>query len=68
MYYIKIKKEYASAVLEDLQQSEAIEIVEIPVPEWQQAETGKRLHEMKETPANTIPHEDFVKILQADED
>ncbi len=33
-YHIKIKKEYASSVIEDLQQVDAIEIVE-EIPEWQ---------------------------------
>ncbi len=34
-YTIKIKKEYASAILEDLKQVDAIEIMEEPVAEWQ---------------------------------
>jgi hypothetical protein len=32
-YTIKIKKEYASAILEDLKQVNAIEIMEEPIPE-----------------------------------
>lgn len=39
MYHIRIKKEYASAILEDLQQVEAIEIMEEPIPEWQKQES-----------------------------
>lgn len=35
VYHIKIKKEYASALIEDLQQIDAIEIIEEPIPEWQ---------------------------------
>ena len=35
IYHIKIKKEYASAIIEDLKQVDAIEIVEEPIPEWQ---------------------------------
>ncbi len=34
-YTIKIKKVYASAILEDLKQVDAIEIMEEPIPEWQ---------------------------------
>src|SRR5699024_1228230 len=42
IYHIKIKKEYASAIIEDLQQVDAIEIVEESIPEWQKKESLKR--------------------------
>ena len=42
-YTIKIKKEYASAIIEDLKQVDAIEIIEEPVAEWQKEESLKRL-------------------------
>jgi hypothetical protein len=32
IYHIKINKEYASAVIEDLKQADAIEIAKEPVP------------------------------------
>lgn len=59
-YHIKIKKEYASAILEDLQQVEAIEIVE-DIPEWQQLEALKRLAVMKQDASNIITEEVFFK-------
>ncbi len=62
-YYIKIKKEYASAILEDLQQVEAIEIVE-DIPEWQQQEALKRLASMKLDASSTITEEAFFKSLE----
>jgi len=58
-YTIKIKKEYASAVLEDLKQADAIEILEEPVPEWQKIESAKRLAQMKANPELQISEEDF---------
>lgn len=61
-YHIKIKKEYASAILEDLQQVEAIEIVE-DIPEWQQREALKRLALMKHDTSNTITGKAFFKLL-----
>jgi hypothetical protein len=42
-YTIRIKKEYASAIIEDLKQVDAIEIVKYLVQEWQQEESLKRL-------------------------
>ena len=67
-YHVKIKKEYASAILEDLQQAKAIEIIEDAVPAWQQEETLKRLQQMKEKPAEAVLHEDFLKMLETDEE
>ncbi len=62
-YTIKIKKEYASAILEDLKQVDAIEIMEEPIPEWQKQESLKRLAEMKTNPDLQISEEDFLKKL-----
>lgn len=61
-YHIKIKKEYASAILEDLQQVEAIEIVE-DIPEWQQREALKRLAVMKQDTTKIITEEVFFRSL-----
>ena len=66
-YTIKIRKEYASAILEDLKQVDAIEIMEEPIPEWQKQESIKRLAEMKENPGSQISEEDFFKSLDEDE-
>jgi len=64
IYHIKIKKEYASAIIEDLKQADAIEIVEEPIPEWQKKESLKRLEEMKQNPSSAISEEDFFKALK----
>ncbi len=53
-YTIKIKKEYASAILEDLKQVDAIEILEEPIREWQKQESIKRLADMKANPGLQI--------------
>ena len=66
-YTIKIKKEYASAILEDLKQVDAIEIMEEPIPEWQKQESLRRLAEMKANPGSQISEENFFKSLVKDE-
>ena len=66
-YTIKIKKEYASAILEELKQVDAIEIIEEPIPEWQKQESLKRLAEMKADPDSQISEEDFFNSLDSDE-
>jgi L-alanine-DL-glutamate epimerase-like enolase superfamily enzyme len=67
-YTIKIKKNYASAIIEDLKQVDAIEIIEDPVPEWQKQESLKRLSEMKSDPSSVIQEEDFFKALDGDKE
>ncbi len=62
-YTIKIKKEYASAVIEDLKQVDAIEIIENSIPEWQKEESIKRLSEMKVNPSCALSEEEFFKAL-----
>jgi hypothetical protein len=66
-YTIKIKKEYASAILEDLKQVDAIEIMEEPVAEWQKEESLKRLVEMKADPLSALSEEEFLKALDEKE-
>ncbi len=61
-YTIKIKKEYASAILEDLKQVDAIEIMEEPA-EWQKEESLKRLAEMKADPLSALSEDEFLKAL-----
>jgi Mg/Co/Ni transporter MgtE len=65
-YHIKIKKEYASSIIEDLQQVDAIEIIE-EIPEWQKKESLKRLAEMKDSPSEVIKEDDLFKILEKDD-
>ncbi|MDI9365006.1 MAG: hypothetical protein QM541_08650 [Flavobacterium sp.] len=61
-YHIKIKKEYASAILEDLQQVKAIEIVD-DIAEWQQQEALKRLAAIQLDGSTTIAEDMFLKLL-----
>jgi predicted transcriptional regulator len=65
-YTIKIKKEYASAIIEDLKQVDAIEIMEEPVPEWQKEESLKRLSQMKANPSSALSEEEFFKALDGE--
>jgi hypothetical protein len=54
-YLVKIKKEYASDVIEDLLQMEAIEVLEEPaIPEWQKDEVRKRLQEAELFPEKLV--------------
>ncbi len=68
IYHIKIKKEYASALIEDLQQVDAIEILELQVPDWQKKETLKRLADMKTNPSSAISEDEFLKALNGEDE
>ncbi len=67
-YTIKIKKEYAAAIIEDLKQVDAIEILEEPVPEWQKEESLKRLFEMKADPSSVMSEEEFFKAIDGEKE
>ncbi len=64
VYHIKIKKEYAAALIEDLQQVDAIEIVEEQLPDWQKKETLKRLSGLKISPSSALSEDEFLKALE----
>ncbi|MFT4153243.1 hypothetical protein [Parafilimonas sp.] len=64
IYHIKIKKEYASAIIEDLKQVDAIEIFEEPIADWQKKESLKRLKEMKQDPSTAISEEAFFNAIE----
>ncbi len=66
IYHIKIKKEYASSIIEDLKQVDAIEIVEGSIAEQQKKESLKRLEEMKSDPSSVLSEEDFFKAAEED--
>jgi coenzyme F420-reducing hydrogenase gamma subunit len=66
IYHIKIKKEYASSIIEDLKQVDAIEIVEGSIAEWKKKESLKRLEEMKSDSSSVLSEEDFFKTVEED--
>ncbi len=63
-YQLTIKKEYASAILEELMLNEAIEYSPNNIPEWQIKENRKRLAQMKANPSSTIKGEDFFESIK----
>jgi hypothetical protein len=57
IYHIRIKKEYAESVLEDLHKMKAVELVkeeEEVIPDWQKKEVRKRVKEMRKDPSILI--------------
>jgi hypothetical protein len=67
-YQIKIKKDYAEAVIKDLQKMKAIEICEYEVPMWQQEESERRYQEMLAHPEKCISYNNFFNSLEKDDE
>lgn len=65
-YQVTIKKDYASAILEDLRLDEAIEFMPDDIPQWQIDESLRRLKKMKENPSSTMDSETFFNSVDDD--
>jgi hypothetical protein len=58
VYHIKIKKEYAAALIDDLIKIDAVEDMEASkteLPQWQKDALDKELQAIAENPDYTIP-------------
>lgn len=65
VYHIRIKKSYASDVIEDLRKMEAVELLEEPpIPEWQKEEVRRRLRELKKDPSVAIPWDEAMQKIK----
>jgi hypothetical protein len=64
-YHIRIKKEYASDVIKDLQKMNAVEVLEEPpIPEWQKKEVRKRLRDLQKNPSKGISWSEATKKIR----
>jgi Putative addiction module component len=66
-YHIRIKKDYAAAIIEGLQKLDAVELLpgeELPIPEWQKKEVRKRLKDLEKNPRKAISWDDAVKKIR----
>jgi hypothetical protein len=65
-YQITIKKDYASAILEELRLNDAIEFMPESIPQWQITETLKRLQKMKDNPSSMMDSDTFFNSIADD--
>ena len=66
-YHIRIKKNYAAAILKDLQKLDAVELLPdtgFEVPEWQKKEVRKRIRDVQKNPAGAISWEEADKKIK----
>ena len=63
--YVRIKKDYAAAIIKDLQKLDAVELLEeAPVPEWQKKEVRKRLKDLQKNPSKAVGWNDAIKKIK----
>ncbi len=68
-YHIRIKKDYAAALIEDLQKMEAVEFIndkeaDIEIPQFHQDEVKRRIDYYDKNPHELISWEDVRKSLK----
>ena len=67
-YFLKVKKEYASAVIEDLQKMDAVEVIQTQqedIPQKQKKEVLSRLKELNNNPEKSVDWKDAQKRIKA---
>jgi hypothetical protein len=62
-YQLTVKKEYAFAILENLQLDEAIEMIPNDIPQWQITESRRWLAEMKANPHSMLDSDTFFESI-----
>lgn len=69
-YHIRIKKDYAEAIIADLQKKDALEFVPedeaFEVPQWQKDEVRKRIEKYRNNKELLIDEESFLNMLNED--
>ena len=66
-YYLRIKKDYAGAIIQDLQKLDAVELLDATnntIPEWQQKEVLQRLQALNDNPENAIDWETATGMIK----
>jgi len=67
-YYLRIKKEYATALIEDLRKIDAVEFIsvqeeDIDIPQWQMDEVKRRIEYYDKDPHELVLWEEVRKRL-----
>ena len=70
-YHIRIKKEYAAALIEDLKKVDAVELLndeseELEIPQWQMDEVKRRIEYYDKNPHELVLWDEVRKLLKFD--
>ena len=63
--HVRIKKNYAAAIIKDLQKLDAVELLEeAPIPGWQKKGVSKRLKDLQKKPAKAVSWNEAGKKIK----
>ena len=69
-YHIRIKKDYAASLIEDLEKVDAIELIsqedQQQIPQWQIDEVISRIEKYKDSPELMIDEDKVFKMLDSE--
>lgn len=69
-YHIRIKKDYAASLIEDLEKVDAIELIsqedQQQIPQWQIDEVISRIEKYKDNPELMIDEDKVFKMLDSE--
>jgi hypothetical protein len=66
-YFLRVKKDYATSIIEDLQKLDAIELLDAGdsnIPEWQKKEVLSRLQALNDNPESGVDWDTAVKRIK----
>lgn len=69
-YHIKVKKDYAASLIEELQKADAIDVIKETdsdiVQDWHVEEVQRRVNKYKNAPDLSIDEDEVFKVLDAE--
>ncbi|MES2704489.1 MAG: addiction module protein [Bacteroidota bacterium] len=67
IYHLRIKEAYAAAVIEDLKNNDAVELITdedaYDIPQWQKDEVRRRVAKYRDNPEQMLDEDAFYKML-----
>ncbi|MES2701427.1 MAG: addiction module protein [Bacteroidota bacterium] len=67
-FHVKIKKDYAAAILKDLEKMDAVELLieDDTIPEWQVNLVNERMAEYKKNPGIALDFDEAMDDIEKD--
>jgi hypothetical protein len=66
-YFLRVKKDYATAIIEDLRKLDAVELLDTAdsnIPEWQKKEVLSRLQALNDNPESGVDWDTALKRIK----
>ena len=66
IYHIRIKKDYADAIIKDLEKMDALEVLHEDIPGWHMAVVNERLEEYRKNPSQALDFDEAMTDIEND--